>query len=60
MIGQYLSNTNESATVYEAKNFYELNKALVTKKRIQIFSDFPSHQILRYMNEILNIGKKDN
>jgi len=30
MIGQYLSNTNEIATVPEAKKFCELNKALVT------------------------------
>jgi hypothetical protein len=29
MIGQYLSNTNESATVSISQNFSELNKALV-------------------------------
>jgi hypothetical protein len=28
MIGQYLSNTNESATVPVLQNFLELNKAL--------------------------------
>jgi len=29
MIGQYLSNTNESATVSISQNFLELNKALL-------------------------------
>jgi len=29
MIGQFLSNTNESATVSILQNFLELNKALV-------------------------------
>ena len=29
MIGQYLSNTNENATVSISQNFSELNKALV-------------------------------
>ena len=29
MIGQYLSNTNESATVSILQNFLKLNKALV-------------------------------
>jgi len=31
MIGQYLSNTNESATVALSKNFWQLNKALVDR-----------------------------
>ena len=31
MIGQFLSNTNESATVSILQNFLELNKALAEK-----------------------------
>jgi len=33
MIGQYLSNTNESATVSISQNFLELNKALLAHFR---------------------------
>jgi len=32
MIGQYLSNTNENATVPILQNFLQLNKALVHPK----------------------------
>ena len=31
-----------------------------SKKKLQIFSNSPSYQILRHMHEALNIDKKDN
>ena len=40
MIGQYLSNKNESATVPQRKKFCKLNKALVLKKFYKIFQIF--------------------
>jgi len=31
MIGQYLSNTNENATVVKTKNFHELNRGFLVR-----------------------------
>jgi len=53
MIGQYLSNTNESATVPILQNLLELNKV----QKLKTFQDFLSHWILRHMRELLNINK---
>jgi len=60
MIGQYLSNKNESATVPKRKKFCKLNKALVLKKFLQNFSDFSSYRIFRGMHEVLNIDENKN
>jgi len=53
MIGQYLSNTNENATVSILQNFLQLNKALALRKDFfyffgaQIFSvALPQYQQL--------------
>jgi len=37
MIGQYLSNTNENATVPVLQKFFELNWALFTSEKISDF-----------------------
>ena len=62
MIGQYLSNTNESATIPIPKilKFCELNKALLVPKKPKIFQDSMSHQIFGHMHEALNIDKNEN
>ena len=44
MIGQYLSNTNESATVYILQNFLEVNKARMNLR----FSDHCPTLIVGY------------
>jgi hypothetical protein len=41
MIGQYLSNTNESATVSIFQNFSELNKASRKKESATIYNPQP-------------------
>jgi len=46
MIGQFLSNTNESATVSILQNFLELNKALLPRKFCKIF------HILRHIKSL--------
>jgi len=60
MIGQYLPQTNESATVSE--NFSVLRtKALFSfQKILQNFSDSPSHRIFRRMHGVLNIDENKN
>jgi hypothetical protein len=40
MIGQYLSNRNESATVPKILKFYQLNKALALKAQNKMFKVF--------------------
>jgi hypothetical protein len=66
MIGQYLSNINESATVSNLHNFFELNKAFVhfglvwLPKNFAKFLDFLSHRILRHIHGALNIDKRNN
>ena len=42
MIGQFLSQTNESATVPVLQNFLELNKPLVHPKNQKVFK-IPRH-----------------
>jgi len=46
MIGQYLPQTNESATVPKIQNFCQLNKALM--KNLMILSWFHKCYILLY------------
>ena len=59
MIGQYLSNKNESATVY--KKIRVRTKALFSfQKILQNFSDSPSHRIFRHMHGVLNIDENKN
>jgi hypothetical protein len=36
MIGQYLSNKNESATVSKSKKIWDLNKAIVVKMNFKL------------------------
>jgi len=36
MIGQYLSNTNEIATVSILQKFLELNKAIIKRQRVPL------------------------
>ena len=43
MIGQYLSQTNESATVAKTKNFPQLNKALVPRPAVFFSFSFLSN-----------------
>jgi len=52
MIGQCLSNKNESATMSKSKKNLDLNSSHQKPKK---FQDSPSHQILRHMHEALNI-----
>ena len=52
MIGQYLSNKNESATVL----FFQ-KKLFSLPPKPKAFQDSPSHQILRHMYRALNIIK---
>jgi len=57
MIGQCLSNKNESATVPKTKKFSKLNKAL------GLYRENPknfSNRILERIYETLNVDKKNN
>jgi hypothetical protein len=57
MIGQYLPNNNETATVAFRQKICQLN-SLLDAKNLPKFSDFPSHRIFKRMHEALNIDKK--
>jgi len=57
MIEQYLSNTNEIATVLIfAKNFGTKQGP----RKQKTFQDSPSHRILGYMHEALDIDENKN
>ena len=59
MIGQYLPQTNESATIPKMQKIFA--KALFSSQKIlQNFSDSPSHRIFRRMHGVLNIDENKN
>ena len=49
MVGQYLSNTNESAIIAEPKNFHELNKALDTTTRTWSIETWNKEKRMMYL-----------
>jgi len=58
MIEQYLSCTNESATMPISQNILELNKTLdISLKK---FQDSPSHRIFGRIHKVLNIDENKN
>ena len=59
MIGQYLSNTNESATVSIFQNFLELNKALMLHAyvaRFDVTKNLEKFLILGWTKQSLNMA----
>ena len=62
MIGQCLSNKNESATVSKSKNFCELRPCLLPIKNQKFFKIKILRHIesLNCMHEVLNINENKN
>jgi len=59
MIGQYLTQTNESATVPKTKNFCQLNKASVSSSSPKSVMDSRVHNIAfeSFQKKTLHLGK---
>jgi len=60
MIGQYLSNANESVTVFVLQKKFGTKALYSSQNILQKVSKSPLHRILRHMHGALNIDKNNN